>query len=260
MDKRLQILQALYAEGDDREQAHRLLQEDPALWEEYQALSEAKFHLDHRRRQRPDPLVLDAILAAASGEAPAVGLGRRPDRRPIPRGALRFRSFGVVTVVLVMVMLAGAGVWQVLQPNGSPLPDVPAREHVLSEAAPTAAPPPAVAVPDAVISDTPLPEALPAQALTAVAPVPAPDPGSVAPAKPSAAVAARAAVPEADEETLDWDASDEVRELRRRVAMLEAGVEQNWDTPALPLEQLPSVPSGTSGSRFRQVGRQQPHP
>src|SRR5690606_6448468 len=119
MDKRLQILQALYAEGDDREQAHRLLQEDPALWEEYQALSEAKFHLDHRRRQRPDPLVLDAILAAASGEAPAVGLGRRPDRRPIPRGALRFRSFGVVTVVLVMVMLAGAGVWQVLQPNGS---------------------------------------------------------------------------------------------------------------------------------------------
>ena len=47
MDEKLQILRELYGEGEDREVVRQRLQEDPALWEEYQALSEAKFLLDH---------------------------------------------------------------------------------------------------------------------------------------------------------------------------------------------------------------------
>ena len=51
MEDRLQILQALYGEAEDDTGVRRLLREDANLWQEYQAMSEAKFALDHRCRR-----------------------------------------------------------------------------------------------------------------------------------------------------------------------------------------------------------------
>ena len=52
MDKKLQLIQHLYEEADGETRLNELL-DDPELKQEYQALSEAKFWLDHSKREKP---------------------------------------------------------------------------------------------------------------------------------------------------------------------------------------------------------------
>ena len=65
MDEKLHIVQHLYGEGDDPAALQHLL-EDDGLRADYEALSEAKHYLDGRPPARPDPMVIDRIVAAAA--------------------------------------------------------------------------------------------------------------------------------------------------------------------------------------------------
>ncbi len=112
MDERLHIVRLLYGEGGDPAELRRLL-EDEALRAEYQALSEAKFHLDHRRRVRPAPAVIDRILAAAAhperlGATPPL----RPERRDrAARPGPRRRAARWAGIAFVLTLLLGGGVY-----------------------------------------------------------------------------------------------------------------------------------------------------
>lgn len=66
MDKRLQLLRHLYGELEDERELRSLLEDEEAV-AEYVALSESKRALDlWRRPSRPDPAVVDRLVAAAS--------------------------------------------------------------------------------------------------------------------------------------------------------------------------------------------------
>lgn len=245
MDRRLHILQELYGEGDDRAEARRRLNEEAELWEEYQALSEAKFMLDHRRRERPDSLVLEHIMAAAAGAPSADGAGRRRDRRPVPHLAARYRAFGMVSGVLALVMVIGTGVWQVLRPPAETTPVQ--HESALAEAPPAREErePAGVSDPQAGAGRstgeaTPRPQA-PALADSRAAAPPV--------AEPPAGVDEDAAA------ALAWDASDDVLELHRRIEMLEEGVGLQWDEPPVPLEAFPSARPADDRAGFQQAGQ-----
>ena len=94
MDEKLHIVQHLYGEGDDPADLQRLL-EDDGVRAEYEALSETKRYLDQREPARPDPLVLDRIVAAAAPPRAGVMPGRRRDRAARPsRTMRRFRLAG----------------------------------------------------------------------------------------------------------------------------------------------------------------------
>ena len=88
MDKKLQLIQHLYGEADDRNALRELLQ-DEDLNAEYQELNEAKFWLDHTSQERPDQAVLDTILsaAAAAGGHADETINNRPAR--VDRRCLR---------------------------------------------------------------------------------------------------------------------------------------------------------------------------
>ena len=122
MDEKLQIVQHLYGEAADRSAYHRLL-EDEAVRAAYQAMSEVKFRLDHRPRQRPDAVVLDRILAAASGEASVAGGALRPDR-PALRLVSR-RAFQWVGMAAAAVLVVGVGL-MALWPDEEPASVAPA--------------------------------------------------------------------------------------------------------------------------------------
>jgi hypothetical protein len=106
MEKKLQLLSHLYGEAEDATPLPELLQ-DSDLASEYQAMSEAKFWLDHSIPASPDPEVVSRILAAAAGAGvpPPVAF---TDRAPAPRNAAGARkktwSFAAAALSVVAIV------------------------------------------------------------------------------------------------------------------------------------------------------------
>jgi hypothetical protein len=255
MDKKLQIVNHLYGEASDRAELRELLGEE-ALNAEYQALSEAKFYLDHRHRARPDEGIVDHLVAVAAGEAepvkvPVRRLEARQDRPPARRLAIRRRSFPALLAAAVVVIAVGIGVW--------PSPSDPA-----DQAAPS------------VAEEAPLMDADEArlgsgrEALAKAEPEAAFYAG--ARRADSAVSAARAlmgeavmdeAMNETDESGLAWDEAADLRQMHRRIQMLqENNSDLNWDEAAVPLEQLPGASStlAPASPGIRAAGQQRPAP
>lgn len=142
MNKELQLIQHLYGEREEHFALRETLETSEALHDEYQALSEAKFYLDHRRRQRPDAAILDQIMAAAahvSEPAPQSSLVRgRLDRLARPHRAHRKRrTLSLVSLSLVMVCAMSIGLWQWTS-SSAPIPQTASAETYQSALPPSA--------------------------------------------------------------------------------------------------------------------------
>lgn len=106
-DKR-DILLHLYGESESESDLRTLLR-NPDWKEEYTALSEAKFRLDLKKRERPDAAVMNTIMAAARTGIEQPGLYTRVDRGPLARGS-RLRKVLVPALSFAAVILISVGV------------------------------------------------------------------------------------------------------------------------------------------------------
>ncbi len=116
MDDKLHIVQHLYGEGEDPAALQQLL-EDAALREDYDALSDVKQRLDQRPPARPDPFVIDRIVAAAATPKAGVMPGKRQDRTARPNRR-RYRLAGAFSGVLALVLVVGIGLNQYVFQQG----------------------------------------------------------------------------------------------------------------------------------------------
>ncbi|MDE2996642.1 MAG: hypothetical protein OXT73_07900 [Bacteroidota bacterium] len=119
------ILLHLYGEAPETEDLRALLK-DEELRQEHAALSEAKFRLDHVRRERPDSRVIDSILAAAAtGEGLPTATERR-DRPPVAR-VVRLRKVLIPALSIAAAILFGVAVgWFGAQSGTHSTTDAPA--------------------------------------------------------------------------------------------------------------------------------------
>ena len=249
MDRRLQIVQHLYGEGDPPEPADALCS-DPALRAEFEAMQSVKQALDRRPKARPDAAVIDRIVAAA-GAPPTASLGARADRAARPSVRLRrFRMAGAMAATFALLL--AVGLWW----RGTPLTFDAAEALSDAPMAAESAPP--------AFESAPAPEA--AEGAVAGRARPSPAPPAAALARPEALPlagrprgAADAAPAEAVEEDRAafaetgaakvagadelpaWDEGDEVLRLHNRIELLEARARQfDWDEAAvMSLDRLP---------------------
>jgi hypothetical protein len=263
MNDKLHIIQHLYGEADALLDQERLL-EDEALRVEYEMLSGVKFHLDQRPKQRPDAAVLDTVLAAAAKASGRPLLQARQDRKPQSRhAARRYGLFGTVSAVVVVLMVASIGLYQMQQEG---LIQVPPTESAISEEA-------------EVMTDqaAPLAEQKEREATDAHAPSPVarlePEPTPERPdasasreramAQPAAPMAiqpeaaglgaaktevdtALADDADAEESVPAWDESDALLRVHRQLEMVETrSPEFAWgDSAVMSLDVLPTNPQG----------------
>ncbi len=244
MDETLRIVHHLYGEDTDPADLRRLL-EDEALRQEYEALSEVKFHLDHRKRARPDAQVIDRIVAAAATPQHSATPHKRHDRAARPgRATRRFRAIGAVSAVLAVVLAVGIGLdqFQSFIPNAS--------QTDTAMEAPAAA------------EDA---EALEIQALSEGAPATAGarQPESLRPGESRAVQPNVPALAEREDAYLDdilvgevkeeavpsWDDAGELLRVHRRIEMIRArSLDLTWDEAAvISLDSLPTEPNAASG-------------
>ncbi len=237
MDETLHILHHLYGEETDPAELRRLL-EDEALREEYEALSEVKFHLDHRKRARPDAQVIDRIVAAVATPQRGVSARKRHDRAARPgRATRRFRAIGAVSAVLAVVLAVGIGLdqFQSFIPSASQsdaVMEAPAAEKVESFAREVPA-----------TAGTRQPLALRLEENRAARPdTPAPAEFEVGFLDDDLAEEAKKAVP-------SWDEADELLRVHRRIEMIRArSLDLTWDEAAvMSLDSLPTEPDVASG-------------
>lgn len=214
-NRKRDILLHLYDEAPEESDLRELLR-DAELRGEYQALSEIKFRLDHRRRERPDPAVLDRVMAAAVGESPAVG-ARRGDRPAAARAArMRRLLIPALSMAAALVVTFGLGWW--------------------------------ARTPDRVVPSS-------TQAFDPDVPVPPESLNRFVPPLPDARVGVRAGTrmvgTAAVDPRLAWDEPVPLDFWYRRIESLEAASDPDgWGEPAVPLEMLP----GTSSSGLLQAG------
>lgn len=235
MDEKLHILHHLYGEETDPAELRRLL-EDEALRQEYEALSEVKFHLDHRKRARPDPLVIDRIVAAAAATQPTPAAPKRHDRAARPgRTIRRFRTLGAVSAVLAVVLVVGIGLdqFQSFIPRASDtvMEASPEEVRAFSNDAPTTA-------------GTRQPEALRREDNRIA------QPATPAPAELEGAFLDDAVAGEAKEEAvLAWDEDEELLRVHRQIEMIRArSLDLTWDESAvMSLDSLPTEPDAAAG-------------
>ena len=256
MDKKLLLIRHLYGEADEESKLNQLL-EEPDLKEEYQALSEAKFWLDHTKREKPAPDALQNVLAMAANpgnldahEVPGTASPEtalpdhkvaapdqkatepekpRTDRPPVARQRFKRRIFGLSAFTMAVVITTLIG-YQWFAPGNSVVApafdnQVSAEAEVNSELKSTAE---AVAAGAARLDDSDnSADLLEAEAQPSL---------QMARSAPSASALADAAV---DSTLPDWDRVDEIIRYKQRIEML---LEQNqdlaWDETAVPLEAL----------------------
>lgn len=232
MDKKLHILQHLYGEREDHAELRQLL-EDEDLQAEYQALSEVKFRLDHRKRLRPDSQAIDQIMLAAGDDS--TSLGPRQDRAARPRQAANwYRMAGVVASVF-SIMVVAAIVWIQIQ-EGQLDPTALETTAEKKELSSTHS--------DEVNSPVLRERAFASSADTR--------------AEPRATVPIEVAE-ELESDTIpSWDDAERVLELHRRMQLLQArSNEFEWDESAvMSLDVLPGQSGGQAGLRV--VGQQRP--
>ena len=242
MDKKLQLIRHLYEESDGDTRLNQLL-EDPELKQEYQALSEAKFWLDHSKREKPSQDALQAVLALATSEQPELQESSSPPRKREDRAALprkrsaRHRLFGITSVVVATLIIAVVGYQWFLGTDSLLGPAVSPQAMQESSVASEAELADDVAAQKKSLDAAELQEeaglALDAQRSNQFSPQSALQEG-LAPVGFEAA-----SVAQADSAMPDWDKSEEIMLFRQRVDML---LEQNqdiaWDETAVPLESL----------------------
>lgn len=230
MDTRLQIVERLYEEGENHVPHPQQSETGEDLTREFQAMSQAKFWMDHRRRQRPETAVIDAVVeaaaAAARGEVPGV---TRSDRSPL-RLIIAPRVRWAVAATLVLA-IAGLGLWRVALS-----PPVPARFGSDEDA------PRNEALAEREESKPQQKIEMPALA------------DAIAPAETSSRldsaddVSGRAGLAAAETPaamtaaSIEWDETDDVVRLRQRIEMLRARqTDEGWDKPLVPLEMMPTT-------------------
>lgn len=251
MDRKLNIVRHLYGE-EDAGQLSNLIEDDDALRREYQALSEIKFHLDQRPRQRPDPSALDAIfVAAAETDRARSGRKDRPARRQ--SGSQHLRAAGFVSTVLVL--LAAVGIVLGYYRNMG-LTTSPGQASTSVAVTPEVAPAPLAAVPEEQpAADQPAEppfvtqEFAAAQAFVSEAASPAPDvKREVAQESARATTEQRAPTPVALD--LEWDESGDVRRLHRQIGLVEARSSgTSWNAILVPVDELQLPVRGGAGVR-----------
>lgn len=219
------ILLHLYGETPEDSDLRELLRDDE-LRREYQALSEVKFRLDHRPRERPDPAVLDAVLAHAGGEPSAAG-SRRGDRPPAARRtALRRLLVPALSIAAALVVAFGLG-WWANTPGQITSSENPAPDQ------------------DMPVTPEPLNRVVP----------PFPDAGTHAVTDARTGQPSRVAGASTADPKLAWDDPEPLDFWYRRIESLEAASDPDgWGVPAVPLEMLP----GSDATGLLQVGTTPP--
>lgn len=221
MDKRLQLIAHLYDEDVEELEPLGALLQDPELRREYEALGETRFRLEQGTvRHRPDPAVVDRLVARALHPAPD---GMRRDRPAVRLVSLRRAWLPTLAIAASLLLLVIVGPWRTeLAPatvDRVAQAPVPAEPEVAFRADPES--------PEGLLGDLP----------------PAP------PTTPAASESESADEP-------GWDTGDEVRLLSRRIATLREIPLDAWDSPAVPLEAIPSgrdgllTPAGTVRPRY----------
>lgn len=110
------LLLHLYGEAPSESDLRALLK-DSKLRDEYNALSEAKFRMDHRARTRPDARVIDQIHAEAGSSGAVHAELRRGDRSPLRR-MTPLRKLLVPAVSVAAMVIFGIGIgWFVNNPE-----------------------------------------------------------------------------------------------------------------------------------------------
>ena len=222
MDTPRKLIRALYGETEPPE----FPPDDPA-GREWAAFSEVKAVLDERPRRRPDPTVIDAVVAAAA-RAP------RADRRPVRRARSNRQRIVAGAALALTLMLGVWGLW----PPTDPAPRVAVADTEVQ---------PDLALAPEPSADTRMEE-------VAVPPDPLPPKPKAwlgedrtEPAEDSRLELARRveeALREEPPAEYGWDASSELHTLRKQVEILEARSERTrWDEPAM-LDAL--IPAGVS--------------
>lgn len=118
-DKR-DILLHLYGEGEPDQDLRTLLSKSE-LKSEYSALSETKFRLDIKKKERPDSAVIDRILAASRNEATYNSTIKRLDRGPVARRE-QFRKMFLPALSMAAVVVVSVGIGWIAFSNSSPDP------------------------------------------------------------------------------------------------------------------------------------------
>ena len=269
MDKKLQLIRHLYGEAEDRSELNKLLEESD-LQKEYQALSEAKFWLDHSKREKPSPDVLQHILQltvspdSPPAAAPAPRMDSvRPDREALPRQKTSRRIvFGRVSLVMATLVTAilgyqwyfsGAGPLSAPMLEQSVAEGDALDESIATEAAPLDASS-RMDQPSTELRSTLEKESLggalaeqPEEALNRQnQQFATPSAQSLADVQPATAPLL------ADSSLPDWDKVDDVIRYKQRIEMLlKQNEDLTWDQPVVPLESLPG--SGPLDQRLRQA-------
>jgi hypothetical protein len=240
MDKKLQLLAYLYGEAEDAAPLSELLR-DSDLAAEYQAMSEAKFWLDHTLTERPDPEVVARIKAATAAPPPAPGFA---DRAPAPRRSFRLSRWGVAASTVATLTLVG--LFFLDRTPTAPSPTVLAEEQARQEVDGN---------PLAARSTAPESEASHDEEKIALA-----DSGvRVAPSADVSASPTLASIPSADPA---WEDSDALIQYRGRIEQLmEQSRDLNWDEMVVPLEALPGAAAPTvppAGLRLNEASSPRP--
>jgi hypothetical protein len=252
MDKKLQLIRHLYGESDDRSELRHLL-EEADVKEEYQALSEIKFLLDHSKRERPDPGILDQIRAVAAQEdVVSSPRGVRKDRAALPRQHSKQRRWlGSVAALTVLFITVSIGYRWYQSPSASEaFLQAPAASETRADASAEFkrnAPAPVAEKEEAGTLDESLQFAdRPANKATSE--------DAMEPADLSAAGLAKT-----DTTLPAWNDLDDIRWVERRIDVLLDEVDEfNWGQPAVPLEMLPPAGSSATGSGLQQTGSRKP--
>ncbi len=205
MEKKKNILLHLYGDPDAEGDLRSLLGDDD-LQREHQALSEAKFRMDHLSRSRPDPNTIDRIVAQAAEAAssPAVGI-RRGDRPALWRSRpLRRVLIPAVSLAAAIVLAVGSGMFNFSSDDNALLNSESMADHRAAEA-------------ESLLRTTPI-------------------------APPN--LATRSSTRDIDP-LLVWDDSNRLRELYRRIETMRPTDDLDWGARSIPLETLPgSIQTG----------------
>jgi len=254
MDKRLKIVERLYESGPGGLSEHPIGSEkEEELRGEYQAMSQVKFWLDHRRAQRPDAATVDRIVKAAA-EATICDLpqGVRTDAEPLR--LLRGAPLRMVAAAAVVIAAVGIGLWHSGEAPPVTQAELEANENRMMADKSDAPPAPASEDEDAARSGREERAALegdPAVAARSRASgMERAWPGGDDLGEPATLLAAiePSRLPE-------WGHPEELVQIRQRIEHLKARQsELGWDKPLVPLE-IVSISTGATGNPgIRQAG------
>jgi hypothetical protein len=114
------ILLHLYGETEQENDLRTLLNNEE-LKAEYTAMSETKFKLDLRKRERPDPAVIDMIMAAARTGGEPIRQVSRTDRGPVSRTS-RLKRVLIPALSIAAVLVVGIGISTYVTPFSTNAP------------------------------------------------------------------------------------------------------------------------------------------